>query len=574
MSQTMTEVSKMVAPTQGPRKVEVRLDTGLRRDVGRTSLLFTGVGAIIGSGWLFGALYAAQIAGPAAILSWLIGGLLVMVIGLVYAELAVMFPVSGGIIRFPHYGFGSFASFSSGWMSWLAAAAVTPIEVLASIQYANPYLPWLMTAQDGVFVLTGAGLIVAMALMAIYSVVNVLGVRMLTRLNNVLVWWKLAVIAVVIVAFFALAFQPSNLTAAGGFMPSGVGAVFAAIPAAGVAFAYFGFRNGIEFAGETDKPQRNVPFAVIGSILVTTVIYILLQIAFLTALPADTLEGGWAELTFGDGEVAGPLAGLSLVLGAVWLAVLLRVDAVISPADTGLIYAGVTTRLAYANARNGNAPQALTRLNSRSIPWVSVLLMFVVGCLFFLPFPGWRQFIGFITSAFAISFGAGPLVVAALRRQLPDQARPFRVPGGDLLPYLAFVASGLLVFWAGWAVNEKMLIAFLVGYVVFVAYSVMARDRMPPLELRAGSWFPAWVVGLGVISYFGDIDPDAPAAAGLILNGGDGPLDLVWGVVVVAVFSAAVFAYAMWVRLPAERAAANISQLPTGAVLTVEPERF
>ncbi|MDN5748275.1 MAG: APC family permease [Pseudonocardia sp.] len=553
----------MAVPTHVPRKVEVQLDTGLRRDVGKLSLLFTGVGAIIGSGWLFGALYAAQIAGPASILSWAIGGAMVMIIGVVYAELAVMFPVSGGIIRFPHYSFGSFASFSSGWTSWLAAAAVTPIEVLATTQYADPYIPWLMDTKDGVFVLTGPGLAVAIALMAVYSVVNVLGVQLLTKLNNVLVWWKLAVIALVIVAFFVLAFNPGNLTAMGGFAPQGVGAVFAAIPAAGVAFAYLGFRNGIEFAGETDNPQRNVPFAIIGSIVITTVIYILLQVAFLTALPADAIAGGWTALTFGDGEIAGPLAGLSLVLGAVWLAVLLRVDAVVSPADTGLIYAGVTTRLSYANARNGNAPQALTKLNSRGVPWVSILLMFVVGCFFFLPFPGWQQFIGFITSAFAISFGAGPLVVGALRRQLPDQDRPFRVPGGDVLPYLAFLASGLLVFWSGWAINEKMLLALLAGWVVFAVYTAVAGDRMPPMEFRAGSWFPLWVAGLLVISYLGDVDPGAPADPGLLLAGGDGPLGLLWGPVAVAVFSAAVYAYAMSIRLPAERAAANISQLPT-----------
>jgi amino acid transporter len=553
----------MAAPAQVPRKVDVQLDTGLRRNVGSLSLLFTGVGAIIGSGWLFGALYAAQIAGPAAILSWAIGGVLVMVIGLVYAELAVMFPVSGGIIRFPHYSFGSFASFSSGWVSWLAAAAVTPIEVLATTQYADPYLPWLMDSANGVFVLTPPGLAVAVVLMALYSVVNVLGVQLLTRLNNLLVWWKLAVIALVIVAFFLLAFHPENLTAVGGFAPEGFGAVFAAIPAAGVAFAYLGFRNGVEFAGETDNPQRNVPIAIIGSIVITAIIYVLLQVAFLTALPAETIAGGWTQLTFGEGEVAGPLAGLSLLLGAVWLAVLLRVDAVVSPADTGLIYAGVTTRLAYANARNGNAPQALTKLNDRGIPWVSVLVMFIVGCLFFLPFPGWQQFIGFITSAFAISFGAGPLVVGALRRQLPDQERRFRVPGGDVLPYLAFLASGLLVFWAGWAINEKMFIALLVGYVVFAAYSAYAKDRMPPLELRAGSWFPLWVVGLAVISFLGDVDPGAPADPGLVVNGGDGPLDLVWGLVAVAVWSAVIYAYAMAVRLPPARAAANISQLPT-----------
>lgn len=551
------------APVGAPRKVEVRLDTGLRRDVNKLSLLFTGVGAIIGSGWLFGALYASQIAGPAAILSWVIGGVLVLIIGLVYAELGVMFPVNGGIVRYPHYSFGSFASYSSGWTSWIAAAAVTPIEVLATTQYADPYIPWLMDEQEGVFVLTGPGLVVGVAMMFLYSLINVLGVKLFARFNNVLVWWKLAVIVLVVIAFFALQFNPGNLTDFGGFAPSGVGAIFTAIPAAGVAFAYLGFRNGVEFAGETDNPQRNVPFAIIGSILITGIIYVLLQVAFITGLSPDVLANGWSELSLGD-EEAGPLAALSLLLGAGWLAILLRVDAVISPADTGLIYAGVTTRLSYANARNGNAPQSLTTLNRFGIPWISVLLMFVVGCLMFFPFPGWVQFIGFITSAFAVSFAPGALVVGALRRQLPDQDRPFRLPGGDTFPVLAFMASGLLVFWSGWDINEKMFIAVLIGYVVFVIFQFTMGDRMPPLDLKAGSWFPIWVAGLGVISYFSDITPGEPATPGLILNGGNGPLDLATGPIVVAVFCAIIYAYAMAVRLPARRAAAYISQTAEG----------
>lgn len=305
----------------------------------------------------------------------------------------------------------------------------------------------------------------------------------------------------------------------------------------------------------------------IGSIVITGAIYVLLQFTFLTALPGDLLDQGWSALSFAQ-ESAGPLAGLSLLLGAVWLAVLLRVDAVVSPADTGLIYAGVATRLAYANARNGNAPQGLATLNRNGIPWISVLLTFVVGCFFFLPFPGWQQFIGFITAAFAISFGAGPLVVGALRRQLPDQIRPFRLPGGDVLPYLAFLASSLLVFWSGWAINEKMYLALLAGFAVYAAYHVYvtrlgsAADRavFPPLDFKAGSWFPIWIAGLAVCSYFGDIDPGVVADKGMFLDGADGPLTLATGAVVVAVFSAAVYAYAMAVRLPADRAAAYISQ--------------
>lgn len=545
--------------TQAPHNVEVQLDTGLHRSVGKLSLLFTGVGAIIGSGWLFGALYASQIAGPASMLSWLLGGAIMMIIGLVYAELATMFPVAGGIIRFPHYAFGSFASYSSGWISWLAAAAVTPIEVLATIQYAEPYIPWLMQEVAGVFVLTLPGGAVAVALMFVYSLINLMGVRLFAQFNNVLVWWKLAVIALLIVMLFLLEFNLSNLTAHG-FAPSGWGAVFTAIPAAGIGFAYLGFRNAVEYAGESENPQQAVPFAVVGAIALTAAIYVLLQFAFITGLPERLLSDGWSNLTFA--EAAGPLAGLALVLGAVWLAWLLRIDAIISPADTGLIYAGVTTRLSYANARNRNAPQWLTRLNRRGIPWLSVVLTFVVGCIFFLPFPSWQLFIGFITSAMAISFGSGPVAVGALRRQLPNQARPFRLPGGDVLPLLSFIGSSLLVFWAGWAINEKMLIALLVGYVVYIVYHFTARIKLPPLDFKAGAWFPIWVAGLMVISYFGDIDAEVSAARGLILDGGDGPLGLWIGALVCAVFSVAVYYLGVALRLPAERAADNIRQTP------------
>lgn len=549
----------------GPTSVRVQLDTGLHRSVGKLSLLFTGVGAIIGSGWLFGSLYASQIAGPAAILSWVVGGIIVMIIGLVYAELATMFPVAGGIIRFPHYSFGSFASYSSGWISWLAAAAVTPVEVLASIQYAEPYLPWLMdkaTASDGtsVFVLTGWGTVVAVALMFIYSLINLMGVKLFAQFNNVLVWWKLAVIALVIVMLFGLNFEPSNLTSQG-FAPYGWGAVLTAIPAAGIAFSFLGFRNAVEYAGETDNPKKNVPFGVIGSIVICVVIYAILQLAFITALPQNFIEDGWHNLTFN--EVAGPLAGLALVLGAVWLAWILRVDAIISPADTGLIYAGVTTRLSYANARNGNAPQWLTKLNSHGVPWLSVVLTFIIGCLFFLPFPSWQLFIGFITSAFAISFGSGPVAAGALRRQLPDQERPFKLPGGDTFPVLAFIGASLLVFWSGWAINEKMVIALLVGYIFYIIYHFTAKRELPRLEIKAGIWFPIWVIGMMVISYFGDLNGDGKSGGGIFLHGDAGPLSLGTGAAVVAAFAIIVYYIGVALRLPSDRAADNVRYTPT-----------
>ncbi|HET6548965.1 MAG TPA: amino acid permease, partial [Solirubrobacter sp.] len=111
-----------------PGQVSVE-DRGMRRDVGRVGLLFAGVGSIIGSGWLFGALTASTIAGPAAIISWVLGGFMVLLIGLCYAELGAMLPVSGGVVRDPHFSFGSLTSYTSGWITWIACVTTAPIEV-------------------------------------------------------------------------------------------------------------------------------------------------------------------------------------------------------------------------------------------------------------------------------------------------------------------------------------------------------------------------------------------------------------------------------------------------------------
>src|SRR5699024_525837 len=129
-------------PVSPPTSVKVETDKGLKRDIGKTGLLFTGVGSIIGSGWLFGAFEAAELVGPASLISWALGAIMIIFIALNYSELGVMFPVAGGVIRYPHYAFGSFASYSSGWITWLSAAATVPIEVMAAIQYASSYIPW------------------------------------------------------------------------------------------------------------------------------------------------------------------------------------------------------------------------------------------------------------------------------------------------------------------------------------------------------------------------------------------------------------------------------------------------
>ena len=111
------------------------------------------------------------------------------------------------------------------------------------------------------------------------------------------------------------------------------------------------------------------------------------------------------------------------------------------------------------------------------MPLVSLFLAFIVGLIVFLPFPSWQQLVGFITSATVLSFGSGPLVLAAMRRQLPDHERPFKVPFGDVIPFLAFYSSNLIVYWAGWDIDWKLFVAVALGFVVLGHLQVVQHRR-------------------------------------------------------------------------------------------------
>src|SRR5512144_100319 len=163
---------------------DTQQSTQLKRHVGVIGLLFASVGSVIGSGWLFGALTASQLAGPAAILSWAIGAVMILLVAVVWAEMGTMFPLSGGVVRFPHLAFGSFASFSNAWITWVACATVAPIEVEAALQYGTKYAPFTtsnLVAGETVYTLTPLGYGAAAVIMAVFVLINYFGIRWFAR---------------------------------------------------------------------------------------------------------------------------------------------------------------------------------------------------------------------------------------------------------------------------------------------------------------------------------------------------------------------------------------------------------
>jgi amino acid transporter len=533
-------------------------DVRLKKDFGTIGLLFTAIGSIIGSGWLFSSLHASAQAGPASIISWIVGTIMFLFIGLSYAELGVMFPRSGGVARYPHYAWGSFASYSSGWVTWLSCAAVASVEVSAVLTYATSYLHWL---EHDNATLTGAGLIIAIALMALFVAVNYLGVRWFARINNVMVWWKLGMMVLVIVAVIVSAFHFTNFSLdtkdGNGFAPYGLKSAFEAIPAAGIAFSFLGWRQGIELAGETNNPKRNVPLTLIGSVLICGVLYILLQIAFIGAQDPSALAAhGWHDVgslikTGSDAGNFSPLATLATVLGMGWLAGLLYADAFISPGDTGLIYTGVTARMSYAMARNKNAPAVLAKVNNNGVPWPSLILAWIVGCIFFLPFPSWQALVGIVTSLTVLSFGIGAITLVTFRKQVPEVERPYRSKAPWVIVFLAVLSSNLIMYWAGWDQVWKMMLAVVLGYVFLGIFELTDRGpnrRAPQLELKHGWWVLLWCGGITVVSYLGSYSGAAVTDAGQAnVYGFDG------GIIANIILTIIVLAVAWYSQLPGDK---------------------
>jgi amino acid transporter len=513
---------------------------GFRRDVGLMALMFVSLGSIIGSGWLLGALTAATSAGGASIVSWLLAGVIIVLLALVHSELGAAYPLAGGTGRWPRLAFGSLGGFTAGWVAWLQAVTIAPIEVEAALSYLDH--KWHGLIND-VGALTPMGLGAATALMLLFTVINILGVRWLAESNRIAVLWKVAVPVLTIVVLIVVSFQASNFTAGGGFAPYGAHGVLAALPL-GVVFALQGFEQAAQLAGEARDPQRNVPRAVIGAVIVGTVLYLALEVAFIGALNPGNLAQGWAN-PVGKGDF-GPYATLATGLGLGWLAVILYIDAFVSPAGTGLIYVGTSARLSYALGHAGYVPKGVSQISSRGVPYTSIILAFIMGLVCFLPFPSWHSLVSLVTSATVIMYAFAPITLLALRKADADRARPYRVPAAPVVAPLAFIAANEIIYWTSWSTVEKLMLAIAGGYVIFgISYALGRPFERPPLDSRSLVWILPWFAGLTAISYYGQYGGTKLIPEWVDLG-------------LVAAFSLVICYVAVWLSMPSHRVAAAV----------------
>jgi amino acid transporter len=485
----------------------MRSSSPVSRGVGTIALMFTGLGSIIGSGWLFGAWRAAGIAGSGAVWAWVLGGAIAITIALTYAELGAMFPESGGMVRYGLYSHGSLVGFIAAWANWISSASGMSVEAEASVQYMASW-PWrwahdlYVHLPDGHGELTAPGLVIAAGLVIVYFLLNFWSVRLFAHSNTAITTFKLAVPIATGLALIASGFHVENLTfvAHGESKSANFAAVLTAVATAGIVFSFNGFQNPVNLAGEAQQPARSIPFAVLGSILLATAIYVILQVAYLGVVPPALLaKVGWHGLDFSS-----PFAQLALIVNLNWLAVLLYVDAFVSPSGTGITYTASTARLVYGMERNGTLPAVLGRLHPvYGVPRPALWFNLAVSFIFLFFFRGWATLAAVISVAIVISYLIGPVSSLALRRTAEKAHRPFRVPGLPAIAALAFTLATEVLYWAQWPLTGEIILLVVIALPVYLFYEARSRWADFPRQLRASWWLIFYLPTIACVSWAG-----------------------------------------------------------------------
>ncbi|WP_028921699.1 APC family permease [Pseudonocardia acaciae] len=468
-------------------------DRRLRRALGTPSLAMLTFSSVIGSGWLLSPYTVAKAAGPAAMLTWVIGGFATLLVCLVFIDLAFRNPLSGGNVRWPRMSGGPLVGTAVSWAVLLQAVFAGPSESTAVAHYMGTWWPVLLTGDT----LSWAGRAFAAALLVVFCSASFFGVVFITRINNVVTSVKLIIPAATVILLLASGFDTANYTAGGGFAPYGISAALSAVVGGGVVYAFTGINGAAVMSGEARDPRRSVPRATLIVLAGSLLLYLGLQAAMLFTPPTGLLGSGWHGL-----NMSSPLAQLAGLLGMGWLATVLMADAVFSPSGSMLMGTSIKARYTYGAAQIGLLPRLFTRVSSRwGVPWTALLLNVVVGVVVILSFGSWESIASALSFFYGLSYAAVSVAATVLSRSdggAGGWLGRWTVPVGAA----SFVLSGLILYWSGWSKVRIALPLLLIGVVIFLVrrHTMAGREPIPAL---LGGWLLGWMVVLGALSLLG-----------------------------------------------------------------------
>lgn len=447
--------------------------SGLLPALGPVQLVLLGVGCIIGAGiFVITGSAAAQYAGPAVALSFLLAAFACACAGLCYSELAAMSKESGGAYSYTRDALGPRIGWLVGWnliMEYLVAASFVAVGwsgyLSALFDSIGLSLPTAFTSapfalKDGTLVATGALInLPAAFIIGLATLCAVVGVRRSSMANMVVVITKVAVILVVIAvgAFHVnpnlwVPFVPESTGVPGQYGFGGV------MKAAGVVFiAYIGFDAVATTALEARNPQRDVPIGILGSLAVCTVLYIAMALVLTGVVP-------FAELNV-PSPVA--LAVDRMGEGVAWILPLVSLGAIAGLTSVILVLLVAQPRVFFAMAQHRILPSIFGRVHPQfRTPHISTIITGAVAatlaCLFPIDFLAELVSVGTLLAFMMVSVS-----VLVLRRTQPDRPRAFRVPWVPLIPAVSIAVCGYLIWVLGEHAWWRLGVWILIGWVIY-----------------------------------------------------------------------------------------------------------
>lgn len=472
--------------------------------IGLFQLVMLALGSLIGSGWLFGSWEAAAVAGPAAILSWVIGGLIIGIIAYNYIELGTMFPESGGMSKYAQYSHGSLVGFIASWANWISLVTLLPIEAVAAVQYMASW-PWQWASFTHGFLadgrITSQGLLVVFAFIIIFTLLNYWSVSLLTRFTSFISIFKIGVPLLTITLLALSSFHPGNYGhSLATFMPYGSAPIFAATSVSGIIFSFNAFQTVINMGSDVKKPQKNIGRGIAISLLISAVIYILLQSVFITTISPKLLAAhGWQGLNLNS-----PFADLAILLGIHWLSVLLYMDAFVSPFGTGVSFVASSGRALQAMVSNNHIPKFLGKLDEKyGTPRVAMVVNALLSMVMVSIFPSWGTLASVISTATLIAYLTGPITVISLRDMAPDFKRPVKSSLLRVMAPLSFVLTSLAAYWAKWPTTVEVIGVIFLGIPFYLFYEWRSGWASTLKQLKAAAWMLVYLLFLSLISLIG-----------------------------------------------------------------------
>lgn len=460
---------KSIAQIQSEAKAHA-----LKRTLGRWNLVSLGIGCIIGAGiFVMTGTAAAQHAGPAIILSFVFAGFACAFAGLCYAELASVLPVSGSAYTYTYVTLGEIFAWTMGWLLVLEYGLAASTVAVGWSGYVVSFLKTLGVFIDPVYS-AATGTMVTLAdgsqAEAVFNLPAVLGVSAVTALllvgvkesatvNNFIVVIKVSVI----LAFIAIGvffINSDNLTP---FMPENEGpgkyGFDGVLRAASIIFfAYVGFEAVSTAAAEAKDPQKDMPFGIIGSLIICTIIYMAVALVLTGVVHYSQLN------------VPDPIAVAVDAIGLGWFSFIIKIGAIMGLSSVMLVLMYAQTRIFYTMAKDGLLPQFIAKVHPKfQTPHLNTIMVGAIVAVAAGTMPI-SQLGDLVSLGTLCAFAMVCLCVLYLHFKEPALERPYKTPLKPFVPIAGILLCGYLIAQMPWSTFVQLKFFFLLGLVIYVVY--------------------------------------------------------------------------------------------------------